>query len=65
MATCVICNHPEHDAGKCGRCNCGQSDVSHAQTKYQPHPIKEPAASTVGPTCDKGRRVPRRKTANS
>jgi hypothetical protein len=24
---CTICNHDEHDAGQCKRCNCGESEI--------------------------------------
>jgi hypothetical protein len=27
MSDCGICNHDEHDAGRCRRCNCGSSEI--------------------------------------
>lgn len=27
---CLICGHDIHDPGKCGKCNCGESDINHA-----------------------------------
>ena len=27
-ANCEICNHKEHDLGKCKQCNCGENDFT-------------------------------------
>lgn len=27
---CTICGHDKHEAGKCGKCNCGESEIAHA-----------------------------------
>lgn len=26
---CVTCNHKDHDAGRCSKCNCGESERIH------------------------------------
>lgn len=27
--TCPVCEHAEHHAGECKRCNCGESEICH------------------------------------
>lgn len=38
MKNCEICNHPEHEAGQCKQCNCGQSEMikSQGRSYYAP-----------------------------
>jgi len=26
---CDTCNHKDHDAGRCDRCNCGEAEIVH------------------------------------
>lgn len=62
---CPDCKHDPHEPSRCSQCNCGQSEISHAKTPYKTATDKvgpRGLGSSLRPTHDAGRRVPKRKT---
>lgn len=60
-AQCPICSHKEHQPGRCGNCNCGQSEIAMTHDTAQ---LYELEIDRRGPAINKGHRVKRKKTDN-